>query len=84
MNIGKNCEILGKECFSKFNFEEKNSVSDKFYRNSKIKHDKYSTRAKTQSFFKPIDGTTRALEEIKEMLIQNVPSKMLGLKYIIS
>ena len=71
MNLG------GKESFLKFEFEEKNLVSDKYYKHPKIRHDKYSSRAKTQSFFKPIDRTSNALEEIKEMMIQNVPSKML-------
>jgi hypothetical protein len=66
-----------KECFLGFNFDENIFVSDKYYRNDKIKHDKYSTRAKSQSFFNPIDRNSKAVEEIKEMMIRNVPSKLL-------
>lgn len=69
-----------KGYFSKFEFDDNILISDKFYRHSRIKYDKYSARAKTHSFFKPIDRASKALDEMKEMHIQNVPSKMLDRK----
>ena len=63
--------------FSGFEFDDHTLISEKFYRHTKIKNDKYASRAKTTSFYKPIDRSSKALEEIKELFIQNVPSKVL-------
>ena len=76
-NVNHQEESNEKDCFSNFKFDDQVLISDKFYRHQKMKHDKYSSRAKTQSFFKSIDQTSKALGEMKEMLVQNIPSKML-------
>ena len=78
-NNEENEDILteNRHFLSNFDFNDTLLISEKFYRHKKLKHDKYSARAKTTSFYKPIDRSSKALDEMKEMVIQNLPSKYL-------